>query len=110
MKKSVIAILFFFSVSFAFAGDGSGKNKEKAANCSYTGFVLDAANAEALTGATVKIVELNKQVFTDFDGKFTLAEIPEGEYTLEISFISYDTKVIQSFEIKQESKAKRILI
>jgi len=94
----------------AFAGDSEKKSTTEKSTCSYTGVVLDAQNAEALSGATIKVVELDREVFADFDGNFTLENIPEGTYTLEISFVSYETKIVEEFEIRPELKSKRFLL
>ncbi|MFC6857928.1 TonB-dependent receptor [Zunongwangia atlantica] len=41
-------------------------------------------------GAAVLIPELNKGTTTDFDGNFTLVEIPEGTYTLVVKYMGYE--------------------
>lgn len=110
MKKLIPFALSLFIALAASAGDSDKKSKTEKRTCSYTGAVLDAENAEALTGATIKIVELDREVFADFDGNFTLENIPEGTYTLEISFVSYDTKIIEGFEISPDKKTKRFLL
>jgi len=92
------------------AGDLGKKNKAEKAKCTYSGQVLDAENAEALTGATVRLIEIDQEVFADFDGEFTFENIPAGTYTLEISFVSYDTKVIEGFTIEEGAKSKRFLL
>ena len=40
-------------------------------------------------GAAVMIPEINKGTTTDFDGNFTLVEIPEGAYTLVVKYLGY---------------------
>lgn len=110
MKKVFPFLLFCLITATSFAGDSEKKSKSERSICSYTGVVLDAENAEALTGATIKVVELDREVFADFDGNFTLENIPEGTYTLEISFVSYDTKIIEGFEITPDKKSKRFLL
>jgi TonB-dependent receptor len=47
--------------------------------------VEDATNA-SLEGATVEIPELNIRRSTDRAGRLTLKDVPEGEFTLEISY------------------------
>jgi hypothetical protein len=105
----VVFALVLFSLSLS-AGDLGKKNKAEEAKCTYSGQVLDAENAEALTGATVRLVELNQEVFADFDGDFAFEDIPAGTYTIEISFVSYDTKIVENFTITEETKSKRFLL
>jgi len=92
------------------AGDDKSKDRAKKTHCSYTGKVLDAENAEALTGATVKIVELDQTVYVDFNGNFLIENVPVGTYTLEVSFISYETKTIENFEIRTDSKSRQLFL
>ncbi len=47
-------------------------------------------NGLYLPGASVMIASLSKGVISDFDGRFTLIDIPEGTYTLKISYLGYD--------------------
>jgi len=109
--KNLITVLAFLLFSFSLsAGDLGKKNKAEKAKCTYSGQVLDAENAEALTGATVRLVEIDQEVFADFDGEFTFKNIPAGTYTLEISFVSYDTKVVKGFTIEEGVKPKRFLL
>src|SRR5690606_35522612 len=42
-----------------------------------------------LSGATVRIVELNRSTMTNADGRFTL-EVPTGRYTVEVSYVAHD--------------------
>ncbi|RQO74492.1 SusC/RagA family TonB-linked outer membrane protein [Pedobacter sp. KBW06] len=44
-----------------------------------------------LIGASVKIIELNKTLSTDADGKFSIS-LPPGSYTVEVSYISFATQ------------------
>ncbi len=46
-------------------------------------------NGIHMPGATIFISPIAKGAITDFDGKYTLVGIPEGTYTLEISYIGY---------------------
>lgn len=109
--KNYVAVLGFVLICFsATAGNSDKKSKADKASCSYSGTVLDSENAEALTGATVRLVEIDQEVFADFDGEFTFENIPAGTYTLEISFVSYDTKIVENFKITKEAKSKRFLL
>lgn len=46
-------------------------------------------NGIYLPGANVMITSLSKGAISDFDGKFTLVDIPEGTYTLQVSYLGY---------------------
>ncbi len=49
------------------------------------GTVYSRGTDEPLAGAEVYIIELDKRLKTDENGKFSFKEIPEGKYTLSIS-------------------------
>ncbi len=56
-----------------------------------TGQVSDASQTRNLQSANVRIVELNRTVSTDRDGRFVFADVPAGDYTLEFSYSGADT-------------------
>ena len=56
-----------------------------------TGQVSDASETRYLQSANVRIVELNRTVSTDRDGRFIFADVPAGDYTLEFSYSGADT-------------------
>ena len=49
------------------------------------GTVYSRGTDEPLAGAEVHIIELDKRIQTDEKGKFSIKEIPEGQYTISIS-------------------------
>ncbi|HEX8377601.1 MAG TPA: SusC/RagA family TonB-linked outer membrane protein, partial [Pedobacter sp.] len=55
---------------------------------SITGKVSDEKN-ETLPGASIAIKELAKATTTDAEGNFKIGGIPNGEYTVAVSFIGY---------------------
>jgi outer membrane receptor for ferrienterochelin and colicin len=58
-------------------------------NYTISGYVKDAANGEALTGASVYTKENMKGTTVNTYGFFSLT-VPQGNYTLEIKFIGYE--------------------
>ena len=54
------------------------------------GKVLDESN-QPLAGASVLIKELNRQTSTNDEGLYSLANIPDGTYTISVSYIGYET-------------------
>ncbi|MFW2349313.1 TonB-dependent receptor [Qipengyuania sp.] len=55
------------------------------------GSVADASATILLRAAQVRIVELDRVTTTDRDGSFIFADVPAGEYTLEISYVGAET-------------------
>ncbi len=76
--KHLFTLLLFISVSFyGFSQSGN-----------LQGIITDD-NGITVPGATVMIEELKKAVVSDFDGKFTMVDIPEGTYNLLIKYLGY---------------------
>ncbi len=53
------------------------------------GLVLDAQSGEPLARVRVSLVGAGVQTVTDADGRFTLAGIAPGEYTLQVATVGY---------------------
>ncbi len=66
------------------------------------GYVKDAENGEELIGATVVVKELGTGTITNVYG-FYAVSMPAGTYTVQYSFIGYQT-VEQTFELKQNTE------
>ena len=59
-----------------------------------TGTVKDAASAEPLMEATVRLLTAKDSTFvkgvtTNLDGKFTLSGVQKGNYILSVTYIGY---------------------
>lgn len=63
------------------------------------GTVYDANTGETLVGVSVVIKDTYTGTATDLDGKFSLDTEP-GTYDLQLSFISFQTLVIEDVEVK----------
>ena len=57
---------------------------------SLSGNIKDEANGEALIGVTVSIKELKRGSVTNSYGFYSVS-IPKGEYTIEVSYVGYET-------------------
>ena len=82
MRRIIFLSAFFISI-FAFAQKTS----------SISGVLMDAElNNEPLKYAKVSIKETGKEAFTDENGVFKFENLTEGTYTLEYSFVGYETQ------------------
>ncbi|HMZ88190.1 MAG TPA: carboxypeptidase-like regulatory domain-containing protein, partial [Chitinophagales bacterium] len=73
----------------------------KAQNGMISGVIIDGKTAETLIGANVLIKEkAGTGSSTDIDGRYKIDDLEPGTYTVEISYISYDTKTVPGVEVK----------
>ncbi|OFY51867.1 MAG: hypothetical protein A2W85_12175 [Bacteroidetes bacterium GWF2_41_31] len=90
--KNTIAIFAFIAIlassSFA-ANDNTGT---PAATTTISGQVFDKATGEALAGVKIILDENATEVYTDFDGNFTISEIASGSHEITTELISYKSE------------------
>jgi len=68
------------------------------------GKVVDDKGAP-LPGANIKIVELNNNIQSSVDGAYKF-KVPPGSYTVEVSYISFQSKRIADVVVKQDLHTK----
>lgn len=59
-----------------------------------TGVVTDSLTAEPIFGVNVFIASLNKGNASDFDGKYTIQNVPAGTYSVRFSYLGYLEKTV----------------
>lgn len=91
MKKIAVLLLFLGTTFNLMAGFGKIEGK-----------VTDETNAP-LIGATVKIEGTLLGARTDIDGHFIIKNIELGKYNLEVSYVSYEKKLITDIIIKDDN-------
>lgn len=89
LKKALITVLFVIISASIFAQTGK-----------ISGKVSDKKTGETLIGVTVKIKGTTKGSSTDAEGKYLLAALAAGKYTIEASYVGYTTKNIADVEVK----------
>ena len=82
MKK----LNYLFIIIFLMAGTLAAQNY------TISGKVTNAENGEELVGANVYIPALNQGGVTDFEGNYSITQVPAGTHLLKISYIGYQTK------------------
>ncbi|MEO1020970.1 MAG: TonB-dependent receptor [Bacteroidota bacterium] len=88
----LIGILFQAS---AFAQNGSIKGK-----------VIDAETKEPVFGANVYIQTLSKGDVTNFEGEYTVKNVPPGDYQVRFSYLSYQT---ENYDVRVEPGQEVVL-
>ncbi|MCT4613282.1 MAG: carboxypeptidase-like regulatory domain-containing protein [Marinifilaceae bacterium] len=112
MKKLVVLIGLIVSVTVLFATNKTekiknNKSKVKSENivskALLSGKVIDNETGESLTGVAIYIKELNKKVYTDFNGVFNFKNLKPGKYNIETDYISYKTNQIADMNLDSNS-------
>lgn len=91
LQKKLYLFLFFFSLL------GFGQEK-----VTLSGIVSDANNNETLIGVSVYVSDLNIGTYTNEYGFYSIT-LPKGNYTLQISYIGFET-FSEKLEIDQNVK------
>ena len=91
LQQKLYWFLFFFSLL------GFGQEK-----VTLSGIVSDANNNETLIGVSVYVSELNIGTYTNEYGFYSIT-LPNGNYTLQISYIGFET-FSEKLEINQNVK------
>lgn len=59
-----------------------------------SGTIVDAKTGETLPGASIQIFGTTRGAIADFDGKYSINNVPAGKVTLVASYVSYTNKKI----------------
>lgn len=76
--------------------------KNFAQNGSIIGTITDINTNESIVGANVIIMGTFTGASSDLDGKFELKNLPQGKYTLIVSFISYISDTIKNINVSSK--------
>jgi len=68
-----------------------------------SGTIKDATTGEPLFGANVILVGTSLGAATDFEGKYTISNVPPGSFTLRASYIGYNEQK-KNVKLKQGEK------
>lgn len=65
------------------------------------GTVSDQNNGSPLPGATVILIDTNYGTATNVDGEFEFTDVPEGTYTLRVSYVGY-VQITRTVDVNQD--------
>jgi TonB-dependent receptor len=90
MRNQLFTLLLLLNIPIiALAGPGTIR-----------GSIKDTKSKEALIGATVLIEGTQIGAAADIDGNFVLTNVPVGNHTVIISFVSYKTKQVPNVRVE----------
>lgn len=107
LKEALKTLLKETNLDYVLTGDkyvavfpGKPKNPVKTEQVrTYQGIVLDKATNEEVPFAKIRISGTNKGVYADEHGKFLL-KTSEKDFTLEVSTVGYQRRIISSKDLK----------
>lgn len=79
--------------SFVVTGPAASASAARQGQGALVGSVAVADSARGLDGALVRIAETGQTTSVDDYGRFRFSSLPAGDYTIEISFLGYNTLV-----------------
>jgi outer membrane receptor protein involved in Fe transport len=108
MKKALFLFFTICLLSFKTMAQQPGTDIPKG-NGKITGQVLDGetnqpvefANIVLINPSTTKAVD---GTICDMEGKFTLAKLAEGTYSMTVTFIGYETKTIENITVDKRGE------
>ncbi|MFN3597301.1 MAG: TonB-dependent receptor domain-containing protein [Rubricoccaceae bacterium] len=71
-----------------------------AAQGTLSGRVTDAADRQGLPGATVLVLGTTQGAATSADGRYQITGLRAGQYTVQVSFVGYETKQFTGITIR----------
>lgn len=74
------------------------------------GVVIDAESKETVIGAYVLIKELGIGGVTDFDGNYTIRNVPVGKHVVTVSYVGYNTITLTDVVIEAGQRFKLDLL
>ncbi len=91
MKTLFISVFFVLTVNFLQAQD----------MCIVRGKIFDGETGESLVGAVVRIDNTEPAIVSvsDFDGNFSLENVPADAQKIVISYLSYQTKIVENLNL-----------
>lgn len=88
MKKLIASSLFLFGLSLMTFAGGNIKTTELKGN-------ITDRQGEPLAGVKIYIPSLERNIYTDFDGNFSIKDIPLKKQAIKISYISFEEKEVK---------------
>ncbi len=80
-------LLLIVTTMLIWSGDVMGQSSNR-----ITGFITDARDQSPLTGATIVLDDTSLFGVAGLDGSFVIRNVPDGEYTYTVSYVSYITQ------------------
>jgi hypothetical protein len=94
MRKNLQILFVALHVFVSTIAHSQSSASAKETKFTISGEVADSTTGEFLIGALISVKEIGKGTATNVYGFYSIT-LPEGDYTIEVSLIGYDSKRIQ---------------
>lgn len=106
MKKITLSLILLISLFISYTNSYSQDKKEGTV---LKGVVVDKTSGAAMESATIQVFKsedstLYNGASTDKSGSFIINNIPEGMYTVKVSYIGYSTAVAKNVKAGKDRK------
>ena len=90
-------------VLFTFFTNPGGIELSENSTFNLSGIVVEEDSGEPLTGALIKINGIEKECYTDFEGRFNIETLIPGNYDIEISYISFESTTLEKIHLDRQN-------
>lgn len=107
MKK---ALILFLVISSYISGVSARQTTDiPKGNAKITGKVVDSETNQAVEFANIVLIDTKTSkavdgTVCDMEGKFTLTKVAEGTYNISVTFIGYETQVIENVSVDKRDE------
>src|SRR6218665_3525882 len=91
--KFIMKVFIFSMISLCVAVSSFGQTKSL-----LTGKITEDGSGIPLTGATIRIHDVNRDAVSDASGLYKTSSMPVGKYLVEVSFICHET-IVETVDI-----------
>jgi outer membrane receptor for ferrienterochelin and colicin len=99
MMRNIVLVVCFFLTFLSI-------NQVYGQNGSISGQVLDSQTGEEIIGANVVIKGTTTGASTDLYGNYTIHNVKPGTYTLEVTYVAYETKTLPGITVEPGQNLK----
>ena len=85
--KLIYSLFFIFYLQFTFSQNSIIK-----------GITVEETTGKPLSGVNIVIKSLKKSTISDADGNFIFRNVPAGSYSVQFSFLSFESKIVSEVE------------
>lgn len=107
MIKLISSLFLFLLTINSYGGDDKKNPNNEHVNHVISGKVIDISDNQPLAGVQIIVDGLDKVYYTDFDGNYSIKDLPQGEYSIKFRMTSFSEK-FKIFQINSNLSSSTI--